>query len=216
MAEPENPTTDDTRPDTELADAGEVQQEQTPPAGEQAASGEGEDLKAVREELAAAQSQIADLNDQMLRARAEVENIRRRMERDVEKAHKFALESFSQELLAVLDSLELGLAAGRGDNASLEKLIEGTDLTLKMFKSVLDKFNVKEVDPVGQVFDPELHQAMTMQASAEHEPNTVMTVFQKGYTLNDRLIRPARVVVATAPAEDSDQEKDAAESGETA
>lgn len=143
----------------------------------------------------------ADENwEHVLRARAEAENMRRRMERDVEKAHKFALESFAQELLSVVDSLELGLVAAKEENATVEKLTEGKELTLRLLKNTLEKFNITEVNPAGEAFNPELHQAMTMQESSEQKPNTVLMVFQKGYLLNDRLIRPARVVVAKAPA----------------
>lgn len=204
--EQENQETGVESTDTAAATPADTDAEQAPQTSEDP------EVAILQEQLAAAEAQVSEFSDQMLRARAEVENMRRRMERDVEKARKFALENFSQELLAVLDSLELGLVAGKDENATIEKLIEGTELTLKMFKSVLEKFNVKEVDPHGQVFDPELHQAMTMQESVEHEPHTVMEVFQKGYTLHDRLIRPARVVVAKPPQE----EKNSSESGETA
>lgn len=141
--------------------------------------------------------------NQLLRIQAELENTRRRAERDVESAHKFALERFAQELLPVKDSLELGLAAASGDTGdeAVAKLREGTELTLKMFDGVLDKFGIKGINPVGEAFNPELHQAMTMQESGEHAPNSVVLVMQKGYTLNDRLLRPALVVVAKAPAE---------------
>ena len=135
--------------------------------------------------------------NQVLRMQAELENTRRRAAADVEKAHKFALDRFAQELLPVKDSLEMGLAAAEGsDHEIAEKLREGTELTLKMFTGVLEKFGVKEVNPLGQPFNPELHQAMTMQPSEEYAPNTVTLVMQKGYTLNDRLIRPAMVMVS--------------------
>ncbi len=146
------------------------------------------------------ESKAADYQDQVLRAKAEVENMRRRMERDVEKAHKFALEGFAQELLGVVDSLELGLVAANEESATIEKLKEGKELTLRLLRNAMEKFNIKEINPVNAPFNPELHQAMTMQESSEQEPNTVLLVFQKGYLLNDRLIRPARVVVAKAPA----------------
>lgn len=135
--------------------------------------------------------------NQVLRMQAELENTRRRAAADVEKAHKFALDRFAQELLPVKDSLEMGLAAAQGsDHEIAEKLREGTELTLKMFTGVLEKFGVKEVNPLGEPFNPELHQAMTMQPSEEYAPNTVTLVMQKGYTLNDRLIRPAMVMVS--------------------
>lgn len=138
--------------------------------------------------------------NELLRARADMENLRRRAERDVENAHKYALEKFTQELLPVVDSLELGIAAVNGDGEELQKLLEGMELTLKMLLSTLEKFGIRQLMPVGEKFDPERHQAMSMQASAEHEPNTVMVVMQKGYVLNDRLVRPAMVVVSKAAA----------------
>jgi len=127
------------------------------------------------------------------RSVAELENVKRRAEKDVQSAHKFALEKFSQDLLAVKDSLELGLST---EDADADKLREGTDLTLKMLSQVLEKFNIVEINPVGESFDPNHHQAMTMQSSNEYEPNTVIAVMQKGYLLNDRLLRPAMVIVS--------------------
>jgi len=134
----------------------------------------------------------------LLLARAELDNTRRRNEREVENAHKYALEKFVRELLPVKDSLELGLAAAAGEGSELEKLREGMELTLKMLTAAMEKFGVTEVDPKGEKFDPERHQAMAMQESPTAEPNSVLTVYQKGYLLNDRLIRPAMVVVAGA------------------
>jgi molecular chaperone GrpE len=136
--------------------------------------------------------------DQLLRANAELDNARRRARQDVENAHKYALEKFAQELLPVKDSLEMGLAAAGGEGETAAQLKEGTELTLKMLTAAMEKFGIKAVDPTGQPFNPELHQAMSMQESADHAPNTVMAVMQKGYQLNDRLIRPAMVVVAKA------------------
>jgi molecular chaperone GrpE len=133
-------------------------------------------------------------------AQAEMENLRKRTQRDVENAHKFGLERFAGELLPVKDSLEMGLAAAEGATGDAEKVREGVELTLKMLAGALEKFGITEVDPVGDRFDPLLHEAMTMQESAEAEPNTVLAVIQKGYTLNERLLRPARVMVAKAPA----------------
>ena len=139
----------------------------------------------------------ADENwDRYLRAAAELENVRKRASRDVENARKFALERFARDLLGVCDSLEMGLAAGT--DAGADALLEGSAATLKQLNSTLAQYGVVEVDPLGEPFDPELHEAMTMQPSAEAEPGSVLTVFQKGYTLNGRLLRPARVVVAQA------------------
>ena len=147
------------------------------------------------EQLESAQQQVADYHDKMLRMQAEMDNLRKRTERDVSNAHKYAVEKFANELLQVKDSLELGLSA---EDIDVAKLQEGTELTLKMLGNVFEKFSIKEVDPVGEVFDANLHEAMTLQESAEHEPNTVLTVVQKGYTLHGRLIRPAMVIVSKA------------------
>ncbi|HEX6259904.1 MAG TPA: nucleotide exchange factor GrpE [Woeseiaceae bacterium] len=146
----------------------------------------------------AALQALADENwDKYLRTAAELENMRKRAARDMENARKFALERFATELLAVRDSLEMGLQAAEGMNAA--DLIEGSKATLKQLVATMERFGVTEVDPQGEPFDPALHEAMTMQQSDQVEPNTVLTVFQKGYTLNGRLLRPARVVVASAP-----------------
>ena len=146
------------------------------------------------DELAAAQAKAEENWDRYLRAAAELDNVRKRAERDVEKAHKFALERFGKELLAVRDTLEMGLAAAEG--ASVESLIEGKNATLKLLTSTLQRFGIEEVDPAGEPFDPELHEAISMQPSGDVEPGSVVTVVQKGYTLNGRLLRPAMVIVA--------------------
>ena len=145
--------------------------------------------------LADAQTKAQDNWDLYMRSQAELENAKRRADKNVENAHKYALEKFSMELLGVKDSLELGLSA---EDADANKLKEGTELTLKMLTQVMEKFDIHVVDPLGDAFDPNLHQAMTMQESSEHKPNTVMAVMQKGYTLNDRLLRPAMVMVSKA------------------
>ena len=140
----------------------------------------------------------ADENwDRYLRSAAEVENVRKRAVRDVEHARKYALESFSRELLEVRDSLELGLTAA--DAADVESIVAGSQATLKLLSTTFGRFGVVEVDPEGEPFDPEFHEAMTMQPSADVEPGSVLTVIQKGYTLNGRLLRPARVIVAAEP-----------------
>jgi molecular chaperone GrpE len=138
--------------------------------------------------------------DQVVRTQAEMDNLRKRSERDLANAHKFALERFASELLPVKDSLELGLAAFTAENADPEKLKEGVALTLQMLTTALDKAAINEVNPQDERFDPDFHQAMSMQERADVEPNTVVTVVQKGYTLNGRLIRPAMVIVSKAPA----------------
>jgi molecular chaperone GrpE len=136
--------------------------------------------------------------ENLLRAQAELENLRRRNQRELQDAHKFALEKFAKELLPVLDSLELGIEAASADSAvsDIVKLREGNELTLRQFRSALEKFNIEVIDPIGEVFNPELHQAMALETSDEAETNTIIRVFQKGYLLNQRLLRPAMVVVA--------------------
>ena len=148
------------------------------------------------DELAEAQRAAAEHLDRALRAQAELENVRRRLERDLQNAHKFALERFVSELLPVKDSLELGLAASAEKGASAASIAEGVELTLRMLEQAMEKFGVKVVDPAGEPFDPEFHQAMTMQESDTAESGTVLTVVQKGYLLNERLVRPAMVIVA--------------------
>ena len=132
----------------------------------------------------------------LLRTKAEMENLRKRTEKDLEKAHKYGIEKFVSEMLPVKDSMEMGLAA---QDATVESLHEGMELTTNMFNSALEKLGVKEINPLNEAFDPELHQAMTMQESDEVEPNTVLAVMQKGYLLNQRLVRPAMVVVSKKP-----------------
>jgi len=150
--------------------------------------------------LAAARAEAEQYKEEVLRARADLENARRRHERELEGARRYALESFLQELLPVIDSLELGLAAvSETDNPDVEKFREGTELTLKMLLGLLEKYGVTPIYPVGEKFNPELHQAMSMQETADAEPGTVLTVVQKGYTLHDRVVRPAMVIVAKAP-----------------
>ncbi|MCP5196280.1 MAG: nucleotide exchange factor GrpE [Gammaproteobacteria bacterium] len=133
-----------------------------------------------------------------LGAHAEMENLRKRTDRDVQNAHKFALERFFNELLPVRDSLEMGLAAA-SDAVDVTKLREGVDLTLKQLVTAMEKFGVHEVNPTGARFDPNRHEAMAMVPTDQAEPNTVMQVVQKGYVLNERLIRPAKVIVAKSP-----------------
>ena len=142
--------------------------------------------------------------NQVLRSNAELENTRRRARQDIENAHKFALEKFSQELLPVKDSLELGLAAASSGSEDAQvtaaHLKEGAELTLKMLTTAMEKYGIEALGEIGEGFNPEIHQAMSMQESADHAPNTVMAIMQKGYQLNDRLIRPAMVVVSKAVA----------------
>ena len=160
---------------------------------------EAELLDDSSSELESLQEQLNTANDQLLRLQAEMQNVRRRAERDVESAHKFGLEKFATQLLPVVDNLERALDAIDTDNESQKAVSEGVDLTLKNFLDVLIQFNIESVDPGGEPFDADFHQAVSMVANPDVEPNTVLEVFQKGYRLNGRLMRPAMVVVSTAP-----------------
>ncbi len=148
--------------------------------------------------LAAAQAEVAKLKDMMVREQAETQNVRKRVQRDVENARKFALEKFVGELLPIMDNLERAMAAA-GEEEAVKPVLEGVELTYKTFVDTLAKFNVTQIDPVGEPFDANFHQAMTMVPNPDMEPNSVMDVMQKGYSLNDRLVRPAMVVVSKAP-----------------
>ena len=162
-------------------------------------------IEALTEKLQQAENKAAEHWDQLLRTRAEMDNLRRRTQKDLENAHKFGLEKFVTELLPVLDSLDMGLEAASQENVSVESLQEGTQLIITMLKQVFDKFNVQEVNPEGEKFNPEHHQAMSIQENAEVDANTVLAVMQKGYLLNERLVRPAMVLVSKAPEAISDQ-----------
>lgn len=144
--------------------------------------------------LAEAEAKAAENWERYVRAAAETENVRKRAARDVENAHKFALERFGKELLAVKDGLEMALAAS--ENASVESLLEGSEATLKLLGSTMERFGIEQVDPQGEPFDPEWHEAISVQPSDTVEPGSVLTVVQKGYSLNGRLLRPAMVIVA--------------------
>jgi molecular chaperone GrpE len=157
----------------------------------------GEEPATWREEREQLQGQLVQQREQILRAAAELDNIRKRAARDVEQAHRFALEKFVQELLPAVDSLELAAAnAGTADAASLAA---GQEATLKLLRKALEKFAVIVLDPQGEPFDPQRHEAMAMQPSTTAEPDSVLQVVQRGYELNGRLLRPARVIVAAAP-----------------
>jgi molecular chaperone GrpE len=156
---------------------------------------EDADVEPELSELEQAEAKADENWDRYLRTAAELENVRKRAARDVENAHRFALERFSKELLAVRDSLEMGLAAV--DGANVESLIEGSEATLKILGSTMQQFGIEVVDPAGEPFDPEFHEAISMQPSDDVEPGSVVTVVQKGYSLNGRLLRPAMVIVAS-------------------
>jgi molecular chaperone GrpE len=167
----------------------------------------GHTVESLQAALAEAQAKAEENWDLALRTKAEAENIRRRAEKDVSSAHKFALEKFVNELVPVIDSLELGLQAAQAEETDVDKIREGSELTLKMMMSAVEKFGIEQVDPQGEKFNPEFHQAMTMQETAEAEPNTVLTVIQKGYTLQGRLVRPAMVVVSKSATPPQDGKK---------
>lgn len=181
---------------------GEDQVEETGSATDAAEDQTAEDCEdsetdaMIREAVEAA---LAEQRDSVLRAQAEVQNMRRRCEADVEKAHKFALEKFSTELLTVIDNLERALeAVGDAEGDSVKALKEGVELTLKGFLETCEKFSITPLNPEGEPFDPQQHQAMSMVPNPDVEPNTVVAVVQKGYLLNDRVIRPAMVMVSKA------------------
>jgi len=157
-------------------------------------------IEQLGQQLAEASRKAEENWDRFVRAQAELENLKRRADKDLQNAHKFALEKFGKDLLIVVDSLELGLQAATGESNDAQKLREGTELTMKQLLTVLEKFQIRGIDPVGEKFNPELHQAMAMQPTDTAEPNTIVKVFQKGYLLHDRLLRPAMVVVAQPPA----------------
>lgn len=151
--------------------------------------------------MAALQAKVDDNWDRYLRAAAETENVRKRASRDVEHARKYALEGFGTEMLAIKDSLEMGLEAA--ESADAASIAEGSKATLKLLTTALERFGIAEIDPMGEPFNPEQHEAINMQPSADAEPGSVLAVVQKGYSLNGRLLRPAMVVVAAEPLEES-------------
>ena len=151
---------------------------------------------ALEQQVETLTDQLAKAKDQALRAHAEAQNVKRRAEQDVEKAHKFALDKFVNELIPVMDSLEKGMESAEQAEGHHEAMIEGMQLIHKQFLDAMAKFKVEQVNPVGEPFDPHFHQAISMVPNPDMESNTVMDVFQKGYTLHGRVIRPAMVVVA--------------------
>lgn len=156
-------------------------------------------VDAVQAEIESLTNQLSDAKDDVLRAQAEAQNARRRAEQDVEKAHKFGQEKLVTDLLPVMDNLERALENMNVEDEALKSVVEGIELTMKSFQDSLVKHKVEAINPEGEPFDPQLHQAMTMVPNPDVEPNTVINVFQKGYTLHGRLVRPAMVVVSKAP-----------------
>ncbi|PCS23645.1 nucleotide exchange factor GrpE [Candidatus Enterovibrio escicola] len=148
--------------------------------------------------LEISEEKVKEQQDTLLRARADIENIRRRTELEIDKARKFALERFANELLPVIDNMERALEMADGENEELQPMLEGVELTLKTMKITVERFGLIELNPEGEPFNPELHQAMSIQESVDHAPNTVIFVMQKGYALNGRVVRPAMVMVSKA------------------
>ena len=192
----------DERVVAEEANAGDSEEEREA-AEPSDGNGDGEESEdAALAELAALREQAAANHDQYLRAVAELENVRKRAARDVENARRYGLERLAQALLPVIDSLEAGLASA--EQASAESLLDGKKATMRLLNSALEQVGIREVDPHGAPFDPALHEAMAMAPSEDAEPGTVMEVFQKGYSIHDRLLRAARVVVAKEPADNGE------------
>lgn len=184
---------------TEQDPAAEAKEPEQPTGGGEPAAETAREGSELLLSLQDAQAKADEYWNQLLRARAEMSNLQRRAERELESAHKYSLEKFAAELLPVIDSLEMGLnAAGDAGQTDPVKLREGMELTLKILAAGLEKFGVRAVNPAGEKFNPALHQAMAVQPAPGAEPNTVLDVYQKGYLLNDRLIRPAMVVVSPA------------------
>ena len=179
------------RPDAVESDAAEATPERPDDQTAEQRAGEAS--------VADLEAKLTDAEDRVLRVQAELQNVRRRAQLDVEKAHKFALDKFAEALLPVVDGMERGLSAVDRENTELAPFVEGLELSLRSFLDVLAKFSVEAVDPAGEPFDPQVHEAIAMVESAHAEPGSVLEVVQKGYTLNGRLLRPARVVVAKAP-----------------
>jgi molecular chaperone GrpE len=177
--------------------------------GEELQSGDlqqGDDLElsgelepSLEAQLEEAKQAVADAQEQALRAAAEAQNMRRRAEKDAENARKFALEKFAGDMLPVVDNLDRALASADIADEALKPILEGVELTLKTLVDALARHNVEQLNPVGEPFNPEYHQAMAMVPNPDAEPNSVMDVMQKGYTLNGRLLRAAMVVIAKAP-----------------
>jgi molecular chaperone GrpE len=159
---------------------------------------EPEDERSLEEMVGQLQEDVLAARDASLRAQADAQNVKRRAEQDVEKARKFALERFASDLLPVVDNLERSMEAASGGDEVSKSIAEGVELTLKSLLDVMKKYNIEVVDPASEPFDPQLHQAMSMVENPDVEPNTVIAVMQKGYTLNGRLIRPAMVMVSKA------------------
>ncbi len=184
--EPENNTLDGLEDDQVTLDS------------QSAETNEAPSTEALLAEVESLRAELAQAKEQSLRAAAEAQNIRRRAEQDVEKAHKFGVEKIINDMLPVVDNLERAIDASTAEGVEVSSVVEGVELTLKTLVDGLNRQKVEPIDPEGEPFNPELHQAMTMVPNPDVEPNTVINVFQKGYTLHGRLVRPAMVVVSKA------------------
>lgn len=179
---------------TDLNEETSSDTENPEPADADAASG---DIDQLFSRLAETESALKQAKNDYLRVQAEMQNLRRRTEQDIEKAHKYGQERFSSELLTVMDNLERALESASGnDNETVKAICDGVELTRKSFLDCLKRFNIEPIDPLGEPFDPKLHQAISLQENPEVDPNTVIAVMQKGYTLHGRVIRPAMVMVS--------------------
>jgi molecular chaperone GrpE len=196
MSNEQQPQQDEQQPETEIQQDNQAEQavEEEPKL-----SPEQQRIAELELALEKAEETIREQKDSVLRARADMDNARKRAEAEIDKARKFALERFAGELLTVVDNLERALQVADASNEAVKPLIEGVELTHKSFISTIEKFGIQVIDPQGESFNPDLHQAMSMQESAEVEPNSVIAVMQKGYQLNGRLLRPAMVMVSRAP-----------------
>lgn len=174
----------------------EVSLEQEQTEGELLVEGEGEDESSPEQQIESLQKELAEAKDQALRTAAEAQNVRRRAEIDADNARKFAVERFAKDLLPVVDNLERALESVDAADESMKAILEGVELTYRSFSDMLERHHLKVINPEGEPFDPELHQAISMVEAAGAEPNSVINVVQKGYTLNDRLLRAAMVVVS--------------------
>ena len=196
-----NESSDDQKLDPEAEQGMEENVDNNQNSAEEAGEmDEQSQLLDTMQKLAKAEAVIAHQKDEVLRVQAEMQNLRRRTEQDVEKAHKYGQERLSIELLAVMDNLERALQVDMDrEDESVKALLQGVELTLKSFVDCFRKFSIVQIDPLGEPFDPQLHQAMSMQENPNVEPDTVTAVMQKGYTLHGRVIRPAMVMVSKAP-----------------
>lgn len=189
-------------PAVEIIDAENVINQETSPIEDMIDESAEQDqsilIEQLQQELADLKFQVADYKDRFVRQQADMENTRKRLQRDVEDAHKFALKNLISELLPVCDSMEMEQTAAQKENADLNALREGSALIYKMLSGTLEKFGVQAIHPEGEKFNPEFHEALAMQPIPNQEPNTVVFVQQKGYQLNGRLLRPARVIIAKA------------------